>query len=274
MRRRTILIIGAASVTTGFTWLERWAAPASRLVDAHWTQSGSGSSVDHGPWAAFLQRFVTADDAGVNRVRYDQVGPADRAALDAYIADLAATDVTALARAEQLALWINLYNALTVRTVLDHPGVDSIREITFGRSGASGPWGEPLVTVEDRDLSLDDIEHGIIRPVFDEPRIHYAVNCAAVGCPNLQMTPFTAAGLDDQLDQAARSYVNDPRGVALTVGGDVELSSIYNWFRADFGGSETAVLGHLQAFAEPGLRERLAGASIDSYTYDWALNGA
>ncbi len=268
--RRLMLATFVFLATTGFDWLERWVAPNARLIDEHWQKRDPAAStvVDHGAWSALLDRYVQVDDVGVNRVRYASVSDADRAALNAYVARLAATQVTALAPDEQLAYWLNLYNALTVQAVLDAYPVATIRDI-------DAVWRRDRITVEGRPLSLDDIEHGIVRPVFDEPLIHYAVNCAAVGCPDLQPEPFTAAQLDQQLDRAARAYVNDPRGVSTTVGGDVTVSSIYNWFGDDFGGSEAAILAHLSTYAAPDLQARLAGASsIDAFAYDWALNEA
>ncbi len=277
-RRHFILGTTAATAalgTAGFTWLERWAAPNASLIDPHWQRhdADARSIVNHEPWARFLRRYLAVDPSGPNRVRYGAVDDTDRAALDGYLEGLEATAVTGLARPEQLAFWLNLYNALTVAVVLDHYPVESIRDITFGRRAGAGPWREKLVTVEGRSLSLDDVEHGIVRPIFDEPRIHYAVNCAAVGCPDLQPEPFRADGVEAQLDRAAGLFVNDPRGVAVTAAGEVVASSIYNWFRDDFGGSEAAVLAHLRAHAAPDLRRLLEGVNrIDRYAYDWRLN--
>ena len=280
MRRRQVIhgtVAVAALGTAGFAWLERWAAPSSSLVDPHWQvhEPDATRTVDHTAWAAWLRRYVAVDPNGPNRVRYAAVDPAARADLAGYLRGLQATTVTGLARPEQLAFWLNLYNARTVAVVLDHYPVASIRDITFGRRAGAGPWREPLLTVEGRSLSLDDVEHGIVRPIFAEPRIHYAVNCAALGCPDLQPEPFLADRLEAQFDRAARSFVNDPRGVAVTAGGEVVASSIYNWFQADFGGSESAVLDHLRAHAAPSLRTALDGASaIRRYDYDWSLNAA
>ncbi len=268
--RRIATVACIVLVTTGFAWLERWVAPDARLLDPHWQRHGTKASAegDHAAWAAFLDAFVVVDQAGANRVRYAAVTPADRAGLDAYLAALEAAEVTALARDAQLAYWLNLYNALTVATVLDAYPVASIRDI-------DDVWTAKRVTVEDRTLSLNDIEHGIVRPVFADPRIHYALNCAAVGCPNLQPAPFEAASLDARLDAAARAYVNDARGVGVTTGGDVVLSSIYNWFIEDFGGDEAAVLDHVRRYALPPLRRRLDGVDrVGDYAYDWALNEA
>jgi len=268
--RRLIASALVLVLTGGFTWFERWAAPDARLIDQHWQKRADDASVtvDHAPWAGFLERYLVVDDAGVHRVRYAAVGEADRAALADYLDRLAATTVTELGADTQLAFWLNLYNALTVAAVLEAYPIDSIRAI-------DGVWTTDRVTVEGRALSLDDIEHGIVRPVFGDARIHYAVNCAAVGCPDLVAEPYTADALDARLDAAARAYVNDPRGVRADVGGDLTVSSIYNWFQEDFGGDEAAVLDHLRRYAAPDLRADLAAADgIADYAYDWALNDA
>ncbi len=235
--------------------------------------ASSTRAVDHAPWDTFLMRYVTVDQAGVDRLAYGQVADADRKALSDYIAALGREKVTALARSEQLALWINLYNALTVRVVLEHYPVKSIRDIDISPGIFSdGPWGKKLTEVEGEPLSLDDIEHRILRPIWKDPRVHYAVNCASVGCPDLRASAYRAADIDAVLDAAARSYVNDPRGVAVK-DGRVTASSIYDWFQSDFGGSEAGVLDHLRRYAAPVLVEKLKTArGIDGYAYDWRLN--
>ena len=124
-----------------------------------------------------------------------------------------------------------------------------------------------------REISLNDIEHRILRPIWKDPRIHYAVNCASLGCPNLSGTPFTAANKEELLDQAAADYVNHPRGVAF-VKGRLRLSSIYDWYGVDFGSDETERLAHLQQYATRDLAEALMNYSGRiKYDYEWDLNG-
>jgi hypothetical protein len=157
--------------------------------------------------------------------------------------------------------------------VLDHYPVDSIKDIDISPGFfSSGPWDKKLVTIEGQGLSLNDIEHRILRPVWQDPRIHYGVNCASMGCPNLQRKAFTAQNTDGLLDKAAREYVNHPRGVSME-DGDLVVSSIYDWFQEDFGGSEAGVIEHLMQYAEPGLKQKLQGFDdIDDDRYDWSLN--
>jgi hypothetical protein len=199
----------------------------------------------------------------------------EKAALGRYIASLAALPIGGYDRSEQMAYWINLYNALTVQVVLDHYPVDSIRDIDISPGlFSNGPWGKRLVEIDGEALSLDDIEHRILRPIWHDPRIHYAINCAALGCPNLQAEPFRGATIDPQLDAAARAYVNSPRGAAVD-GDDLVLSSIYDWFMEDFGATEEQVIRHLRSYADPGLDAVLRQfTSVDDYRYDWDLNDA
>ncbi len=236
----------------------------------------STQKVDHGAWGDFLATYLVVDHpSGVNLLRYAAVTDADRQVLQRYLKTLEETTVSTLNRDEQAAFWINLYNALTVEVVLDHYPVASIRDIDISPGWFSdGPWGAKLATVEGEKLSLDDIEHRILRPIWRDPRIHYAVNCASIGCPNLQPEPFSASNRERLFARGARAYVNHPRGVEVR-GGRLSLSSIYDWFAQDFGGSERGVLEHLQQYAAPELAKRLAefDGSI-AYRYDWTLNEA
>lgn len=249
--------------------IERQFAPKSALVDARFEASdeASAAAIDHAAWGRFLDAFVVAGPTGINLVRYKAVTPDDKAGLAAYIAALEATDTSALARKEQLAFWFNLYNAATVKLILDHPGIASIQDI-------KKPWDTAVATVKGRALTLNEIEHGIIRPLAKDPRIHYAVNCASMGCPNLARAPFAGAALEAQLDAAAKAYVNHPRGVSVAKG-KVRLSKIYGWYRDDFGKDDAALFDHIRQYAEPALAASLKGVKkAAGYDYDWTLNAA
>ncbi len=262
----TVLILAAAPAR---------GAPESELWP-RWVANNPASalSLDHGPWDRFLATYAVAD-GGVNRVAYGRVTPEDRRALEGYIASLAATPADGLRRAEQLPFWINLYNALTVKVVLDHYPVQSIKDIDISPGlFADGPWGKKLVTVAGEAMSLDDIEHRILRPIWKDPRLHYVLTCAALGCPNLQPRAFTAGNAQTLLSRGARQYVNDPRGVAFD-GERLIVSSLYDWYAADFGGTDTAIISHLKRFAGPVLLAKLEAAErIDDDYYDWTLNDA
>ena len=242
----------------------------------HWTKNNETSTVtvDHSKWVQILESYLEVGDDGLNRFRYGAVTEDGKTTLKSYLADLQAVDVTALNRNEQFAYWMNLYNALTIDVVLDHYPVKSIRNISLSGFFTIGPWKAPLVTVDGQDLSLDDIEHGILRGLWKDPRIHYGVNCASVGCPNLRPVPFSGKTVNDELAQAAIDYVNNPRGVRVEAN-RVRVSSIYSWFKEDFGNNDQGVLEHLATYADETLKADLAKFSrINGYDYDWSLNDA
>jgi membrane protein DedA with SNARE-associated domain len=178
-------------------------------------------------------------------------------------------------RAQRLAFWINAYNAYTVRLVLDHYPIDSIRSVgtvpgaAFRKRFIEMPW------YQRRRLSLDDIEHRILRERFDEPRIHFALVCAARGCPELPGRPFLAPTLDEQLDDAGRAFLRDPKKNRFDPNTrTLHLSPIFQWFREDFerGGTD------LPAFVAPYLPSSTATAirsgdvRVEFLGYDWSLN--
>jgi hypothetical protein len=244
------------------------------LWQAH--DSASTEVVDHSAWQAFMDKYLVTDHpSGVNLVRYGAVSEADRKGLDAYLDRLQQTAVSQLNRDEQMAYWFNFYNALTIQVILDHYPVSSIRRINISPGWfARGPWGAELVEVEGEKLTLDDMEHRILRPIWQDPRIHYGVNCASIGCPNLQPRAFTAANTDELLTRGAHEHINHPRGVSVE-DRRLRLSSIYDWFQEDFEGSEEGVLRHLKKYAEPALVEQLKNfRGRITYEYDWSLNDA
>ncbi len=264
-----------APLLAAFGSIESMFAPTKDLWE-RWTRhdAASRAAIDHSPWDALLAGYVRADAVGNNLLAYGEVTPADRRRLDAYIARLSAVPIGGYGRPEQLAFWVNLYNARTVALVLEHYPVGSIRDIDISPGlFARGPWDKELVTVEGESLTLNDIEHRILRPIWNDPRIHYAVNCAAMGCPNLQPAAFTAANADRLMEQGARAFVNSVKGAQFAAGRLI-VSSIYAWFPEDFG-DEEGVLAHLRRYAVPPLAGRLAGAKrIDGDAYDWRLNDA
>ncbi len=249
-----------------------WAAPKPDLW-AFWQADDPQSvrTVDYQAWNVFLEKYLRKGD--INLVDYAAVTAADHAALKAFVQNLTTNQVRRLNRAEQKAFWINLYNALTVQVILDHYPVKSIRDIDISPGFFSdGPWGKKLVKIEGQEVSLDDIEHRILRPIFRDNRIHYALNCASIGCPQLQAKAFTAANMEELLNLAAREFTNHPRAVTVRKGG-LAVSSLYKWFQVDFGGKEAGVLAHLQQYADESLLVQLKRVqSIDSYDYDWSLN--
>jgi len=251
------------------------AAPKSRLLDEHWLRHDPASNVivDHSVWDTFLKIYISASPEGINLISYSRIKGEDKDALNAYINRLSGSKVTELNRSEQKAFWVNLYNALTVKVILDHYPLKSIRDIDISPGFfSSGPWGAKLLTVEGRKISLNDIEHGILRPIWKDPRVHYAVNCASIGCPNLRARAYTAGNMEEMLEAGAGEYINHPRG-ATVKDGRLIVSSIYTWFQEDFDGSDEGVLRHLRAYSGKALSEGLRGINrISDNDYDWSIN--
>ncbi|HEY8071171.1 MAG TPA: DUF547 domain-containing protein [Methylocystis sp.] len=253
------------------------AARAQEAADIFRTPAiGSSLTVDHSIWDRLLKTYVKPNVDGLNRVDYAAFKSGGEAELKQYIEQLETVDPQTLDRAEQFAFLANLYNAKTIEIVLDKYPVKSIKDISLGgglfATFTGGPWKAKVLKVMGVDLSLDDIEHGVLRPLFKDPRAHYSVNCASVGCPNLQRQAFTGASLDAQLDAAAKAYINHPRGASL-IQGKLVVSSIYEWFKADFGGSDQGVLAHLRKYAAPELKAKLEGVkAVSDNRYDWSLN--
>ena len=250
-------------------------AAQKAVVIPKWDASDETSTVtiDHAPWQALLDTYLKTDDpSGVYRFDYgalkDNAG--DRKKLSGYLKSLAVIDPRTCSRDEQMAYWINLYNALTVFVIVPRYPVDSIKEIKSGIVDF-GPWNLELFPLQGDKLTLNHIEHGILRPIWKDPRIHYAVNCASIGCPNLSPEAFRSDNLERLLEQGAREYINHPRG-AQVEDDDLVVSSIYDWFKEDFGGTDAGVFTHLKQYARPELLEILDNHDSFDDDYDWTLN--
>jgi hypothetical protein len=250
------------------------AAPSAELW-SHWQPSAEIATLkmDHTPWQNYLQRRVKRGSDGIARVDYRATTAGEKRQIEAYLEQLQQTPVASLTGAQQRAFWINLYNAGTVAVILGHFPVTSIRDIDISPGlFADGPWGRKLFTIDGQKVSLDDIEHRILRPIWRDNRIHYALNCASLGCPDLQTSAFTTDNTERLLNDAAKGFINHPRAAHI-VDGELVVSSIYKWFESDFGGSETGVIRHLTKYAGAALASELEGREeIDDYDYDWSLN--
>lgn len=271
---KALLLLIASVPLLGISSFETLFAPKAEPWP-RWKSNVPGSAihVDHTPWNRILQRYLQAGADGINRFDYARLNRDGRQDLDAYLRELAAKPVGRMDRKSQMAFWINLYNALTVRTVAEAYPVKSIRDIDIspGLFG-DGPWGKQLIRIEGVAVTLNDIEHRILRPLWGDPRIHYALNCASLGCPNLARRAYEPQNLDAMLDAGARAFINSRRGVWWD-GDRLTVSSIYAWFQDDFGGNDVGILTHLRRYAEAKIAKRLASAKrIDRHDYDWRLN--
>lgn len=249
-----------------------------QAADNIWNKydSANTAKIDHSAWQEVLDAYLITDHpSGVHLFDYRalQANTADRQRLNGYLDYLQELDPRQYVRDVQMAYWINLYNAVTVRVVVDAYPVESILQIHKGETPDTGPWKEVHAMVAGNPLTLDNIEHDILRPIWQDNRIHYAVNCAAMGCPNLASDAFSADNLERLLDQGAKEFVNHLRGVEFLDEAFGVTSSIYFWYIEDFGNSESGILEHLRRYAEGDLAEQLEDfeGSLD-HEYDWSLN--
>jgi hypothetical protein len=215
----------------------------------------------------------TREVRDVAGTRVDYAALREDAEWERLVASLAASDPAALrSREERLAFWINAYNVLAIQTVVQAFPVASIRD---AGSLLRPVWKRPAGRVGGRTVTLDEIEHGTLRPLGD-PRIHTAIVCASTSCPSLARRAYRSEQVEAQLDAAARAFVADrDKGVRVD-GAVVRLSSIFDWFAADFAAS-SGVLGFVRRYAAPDLAAQLDGLGpeppIEFFDYDWSLNG-
>lgn len=223
------------------------------------------AQVKRDPWAELLLKNVNngvVDYAGFQR---------DEAELDRYLEELAAQDPKQLSRKAQYAFYVNAYNAWTVKLILGaYPGIKSIKEL----GGLfKTPWEIPIVRIGPQTFTLDEIEHKILRPQFKDPRIHFVVNCASKSCPPLLSEPYAAGKLNDQLDDATRSFLNNPANYRLE-GSDFYVSRLFKWYEDDFNND---VIGFYLNYAREDLKAKIQAAgpalSVKYLNYDWGLNG-
>jgi len=187
--------------------------------------------ISHAIFDELLQKYVTPEGA-VNYKGFIQ----DSVKFNSYLTLLENNfpNKKNWSRDEQLAYWINAYNAFTVKLIVDHYPVKSIKDIKNGLPFVNSVWDIKFITIEGEEYDLNNIEHGIIRKEFGEPRIHFAVNCASYSCPRLRNEAFVAARLEEQLEDQTRLFFNDKRKNNIISKDKIVLSSILNWYSPDF----------------------------------------
>jgi hypothetical protein len=219
---------------------------------------------DHSEWDVLLKKHVNAEGF----VRYKNF-IADSASLNRYLARLsAAHPQKSWSREEQMAYWINAYNAFTVKLIVDAYPVASIKDIKSGIPFVNTVWDLKFINIQGQIYDLNNIEHGILRPQFKDARIHAAVNCASWSCPKLCNEAFTAGRLETQLEDAMRLFVNDPQRNRIT-DNKAELSAIFNWFAGDFKRQSGSVRAFVNRYAEVKIGNDTPVSHLD---YDWRLN--
>jgi hypothetical protein len=227
--------------------------------------ASAGPSVSHSLFGELLNKYVSEG-------KVDYAGfQSEEAKLDQYLDLLQGVDPKTLSGKEQFAFYANAYNAWTIKLILTkYPDITSIKELGIFNTG---PWKKKVVRLRGETVSLDHIEHDILRPRFKDPRVHFAINCAAKSCPPLGSEPFLAEKLDQQLDDVTRSFINNPQSYRLE-GRNLHVSRIFKWFSEDF--NEDA-LSFFIKYANGELKKKLEPQpekiNIKYLAYDWSLNG-
>ena len=248
------------------------AAPAADLWEI-WDDSNEANEaqIDHRAWNDILEVYVHVGEDGINRYAYGEMSGEDRAKLQDYLTRMQDIDPRDYRQEEQLVYWINLYNSLTVELVVENYPVKSITKIS-NWFFSFGPWNDAIAEVAGESVTLNDIEHRILRPVWEDFRLHFALNCASLGCPNLQNRAFTADNAEDLLEKSAYEYLSHSRGMRFD-GDRLYLSSIFDWYAVDFGSDLQEVLETLSEYAPEEVADKLENHSGKvEFDYDWGLN--
>ncbi len=237
------------------------AVPASQRV--------AMSDIDHGSWDALLQKYV--DDRGMVSYRKWKASASSVRELDDYIAHLSAAKLTKASKSEHLAFWINAYNSVTIKGILREYPTTSIRNHTAKLWGYN-IWKNLKLQVDGKQLSLDDIEHKILR-TLDEPRIHFAIVCASIGCPKLLNRAYQPDRIEEQLIQNARDFFADPTKFKRT-GNKLQVSPILKWFGEDFGSTTAEQLEAIAPYLPKATQAvaKSGDVSVSYLEYDWGLN--
>ena len=261
--------------------LQEMLAPKSQLWEK-WKKRNpqNNKQISHKLWEEVLSKNLFRDlSSGVNLFNYKGISKEDRDKLNLYVKKMAAIQISSYRWIEQKAYWVNLYNALTIQLVIDNYPIKTIKDIELTINHAKfGPWDGKLLKVENVMVSLNDIEHRILRPLSNDPRIHYALNCASLGCPSLNKKPFTSLNMEKLLEKSSFDFVNHPHGLSFKKG-ELYVSSIYVWFRSDFSKEglegDEGVINHLKKYAKGALKKSLEKyqKDIKGHFYNWKLNG-
>jgi len=250
MRKALIIFFGTVSIFAGVGMI---------------TKSLAGNTADHDLYVELLGKYVQAGAVNYKGLKSEE------ATLDAYLAVLETIDPESLSRDDQFAFYANAYNAWTIKLILSgYPGVKSIKDLG---SLLKNPWKKKIARIDGKIVTLDHIEHDILRPRFKDPRVHFAINCAAKSCPPLSDEPFSGDTLDRQLDQLTRAFINDPNNNYLK-GNELYVSSIFKWFKTDF---KDGIVNFFFKYVEGDLKTNLKTienkVKVKYLDYDWSLNG-
>jgi len=235
------------------------------LITGLVTNGWSTQAVDNSIYAELLGKYVK--DGVVNYQGFKN----EESVLDKYLKVLEEVDSKIMSRNEQFAFYINAYNSWTIKLILSgYPDVKSIKGLG---SLFKSPWKKKICRIDDKIITLDDIEHNILRPRFKDPRVHFAINCAAKSCPPLRSEPYRKGELDQQLDEMTRAFINDLENNRLE-DHTLYVSSIFKWFKEDF---NKDIISFFLKYAKGDLKGQLetkrGKIKLKYLDYDWSLNG-
>ena len=221
----------------------------------------------HTAWTMLLEKYVDTN----GNVDYKGF-KGDGLKLDAYLNSLEANapNPKKWSTEEQLAYWINAYNAYTIKLIVDNYPVKSIKDIGGSIPFVNSPWDIKFIEISGDKLDLNNIEHGILRKYFKEPRIHFAVNCASYSCPKLRNEAYEASKLDAQLTDQAKDFLADTKKNKIGDGKSVQLSKLFSWFSGDFKQNGKSVNDFINKYSPVKIKP---GADINYLDYNWQLNG-
>lgn len=235
-------------------------------IDATSLSGKSGKmAVDNRIYEDLLEKYVKDGFVNYRGMKNEE----DR--LDQYLKILEGVDPSGLSKDDVFAYYVNAYNAWTIKLILSaYPGIESIKELGILNRG---PWKKKIVRLKSGLMSLDNIEHDILRAQFKDPRVHFAVNCASKGCPALRSEPFEGSVLDRQLNEMTEAFINNP-GKNRLEGRVLYVSKIFKWFKEDF---DKDVIGFFKRYAKGDLKKRIPEdedkIKVKYLNYDWSLNG-
>ncbi len=271
--RRLMLLTAVAVIGTGYLMMPQ-PSSAKPPLGKRWAKSQrvSMDKIDHAPFDALLQKYVDGD--GYVNYKSWKASRNDRAALQNYLAQLSRGDRNIRASKDgKIAFWINAYNAVTLEGIMQVYPTSSIRKHTAKVFGFN-IWKELPLIVGDEQFSLDSMEHKLLRKM-SEPRIHFAIVCASVGCPRLMNHAYTSKELDKQLTINAKDFFSRSQNFrADAANSTIHVSSILDWFGSDFGSSQSARFKYLKDYI-PAKSQNLATSNrttVKYQTYNWNLN--
>jgi len=239
-----------------------------------WAQHNDSSVevIDHSIWNRILKTYVSTSAKGQNMFNYSAVSPADKRALMHYLEILSTTPVSSLNKNEQLAFWINAYNAIIVQAIIQSYPVESILDVD-GDIFTRGPWKDNYFSVNGVPINLFNIRHNILFAHWGDIRVIYALSCGAISCPNIGAKAAKGKSVNGYLDAAAIAFINGPEAFKGFKGNSVKISQLFYWSKHQFKRENINMLDHIKSYALGELSHKLRNVDhIAGYYFNWQLN--